>query len=91
VVVGHADVHHLEVLAWTLQLSEWTYWSDYGLPIDSHDTLLNAIHVEYSGLGVVDERCSKHGPKDAGVADGKVSSLEVVHGQLAIPSLLTLV
>lgn len=57
------------------------------MAIDSHDTLLDTVHVEDSGLGVVDQGSSKHGTEDAGVADAEVAALEIVHGELAVASL----
>lgn len=65
----------------------WTYRSDLGLAVNGHDALLDTVHVEDGGLGIVDDGGSKHGAKDAGVADGVVAALEILHGQLAIAGL----
>lgn len=91
VIVGQADVHHLPQIS----LGRWieekqTYRSDDGLALDGDDFLTDAVHVEHSGLGVVDNGSSEHGAEDTGVADGEASTLHVLHSKLAITSLYPL-
>lgn len=72
VVVGDGDVHH---------------GADLELAVDDDGALLDSVHVEDGGLGVVDDGGAEEGAEDAGVGDGEVSALEVGHGELAVASL----
>lgn len=64
-----------------------TYRSDLSLSVNGHDAFLDTIHIEYCSLRVVDDGSPKHGAEDARVANREITTLKVVHCQLAIASL----
>lgn len=64
-----------------------TYRSDHNFTIHSNSLFLDTVHIEDCRLWVVDDWSTEHGAKDARVADGEVSTVEVGQGQLVITSL----